>query len=114
MSDPGSTGAGAARGDVLAALVAGRPEAASRLVAEVLGPLRALPEAECALLLATLDAWLSADGSAAGAAARLGCHRNTVANRLRRLERATARSVTRPRDLAELTLALAALRLPPA
>ncbi|RZM96173.1 helix-turn-helix domain-containing protein, partial [Streptomyces alfalfae] len=45
------------------------------------------------------------------AAARLYCHRNTVFNRLRRLEQLTSRSLTRPRDLVEVALALEAHRL---
>ncbi|MEK8145669.1 helix-turn-helix domain-containing protein [Streptomyces sp. M10(2022)] len=45
------------------------------------------------------------------AAARLFCHRNTVFNRLRRLEQLTSRSLSRPRDLVEMMLALDAYRL---
>lgn len=94
-----------------AALLASQPELADRLVTAVLGPLLSLPEAERDLLVGTLDAWLECGGSAGRAAARLYCHRNTVLNRLRRLERLTARSLSRPRELVELTLALDALPL---
>jgi hypothetical protein len=48
---------------------------------------------------------------------RLGCHRNTVTNRLHRIERLTGHRVDRPRDVVELALALARARsgpLPPA
>ncbi|MFD6425763.1 helix-turn-helix domain-containing protein [Streptomyces sp. NPDC060198] len=96
-----------------AALVVSQPELADRLVMSVLGPLLALPEAERDLLVGTLDAWLECGGSAGRAAVRLYCHRNTVLNRLRRLERLTARSLSWPRELVELTLALDALRLAP-
>ncbi|MFI5806890.1 PucR family transcriptional regulator [Streptomyces sp. NPDC051561] len=96
------------------ALVVGQPELAARLVAEVFGPLLELDPGDRAVLLETLDAWLVAEGSAGRAATRLYCHRNTVFNRLRRLEQLTSRSLSRPRDLTEMTLALDAFRLPPA
>ncbi|MCX5203098.1 helix-turn-helix domain-containing protein [Streptomyces sp. NBC_00237] len=93
------------------ALVVGQPELAARLVAEVFGPLLELDPGDRAVLLETLDAWLGAEGSAGRAATRLYCHRNTVFNRLRRLEQLTSRSLSRPRDLTEMTLALDAFRL---
>ncbi|MEW1614857.1 MULTISPECIES: helix-turn-helix domain-containing protein [unclassified Streptomyces] len=94
-----------------AALVASRPELSARLLAEVFGPLLVLAPAERALLVGTLEAWLECVGSVGRAAARLRCHRNTVFNRLRRLERLTSRSLTHPRELVETVLALDALRL---
>ncbi|MEU0136916.1 helix-turn-helix domain-containing protein [Streptomyces sp. NPDC006296] len=93
------------------ALVVSQPELSARLVADVLGPLLALPPAERALLVRTLETWLECGGSAGRAAGRLYCHRNTVLNRLRRLERLTARSLSRPRELTETVLALDAFRL---
>ncbi|MFE7339636.1 PucR family transcriptional regulator [Streptomyces griseus] len=94
-----------------AALLVSRPELSTRLLAEVFGPLLTLVPAERSLLVETLEAWLECGGSVARAAARLGCHRNTVFNRLRRLERLTARSLSRPRELVDLVLALDVLRL---
>lgn len=93
------------------ALLEGRPELTTRLVKDVLGPLLALDPADRALLMRTLDAWLECGGSAGRAAGRLHCHRNTVFNRLRRLERLTSRSLSQPRELVETVLALDALRL---
>ncbi|MFK4221780.1 PucR family transcriptional regulator [Streptomyces sp. NPDC019890] len=93
------------------ALVVSRPDLASHLVADVFGPLLALDPADRAVLLETLDAWLESGGSAGRAATRLFCHRNTVFNRLRRLEQLTSRSLSRPRDLIEMMLALDAFRL---
>lgn len=93
------------------ALVVRQPELAAELVQEVLGPLLELDPADRAVLLETLDAWLAAEGSAGRAATRLYCHRNTVFNRLRRLEHLTARSLSRPHDLIALTLAVSAHRL---
>ncbi|GGR98274.1 PucR family transcriptional regulator [Streptomyces aureoverticillatus] len=95
------------------ALVVGQPELAGRLVADVFGALLALEPGDRAVLLDTLDAWLDCEGSAGRAAGRLYCHRNTVFNRLRRLEQLTSRSLARPRDLIEMTLALDAYRLSP-
>ncbi|MGW8486281.1 PucR family transcriptional regulator [Streptomyces sp. NPDC055886] len=94
-----------------AALLVSRPELSTRLLAEVFGPLLTLVPAERFLLVGTLEAWMECGGSVGRAAARLGCHRNTVFNRLRRLERLTARSLSRPRELVELVLALDVLRL---
>ncbi|WP_424533969.1 PucR family transcriptional regulator [Sphaerisporangium viridialbum] len=87
------------------------PELSGRLTTEVLGTLLALDQADRDVLLATLSAWLRCEGSAARAAGRLYCHRNTVFNRIRRVERLTGRSVSRPRDIVELALALEAVRL---
>ncbi|MGX1880663.1 PucR family transcriptional regulator [Streptomyces sp. NPDC055287] len=93
------------------ALVVSQPELAERLVADVFGNLMGLDPADRVVLLETLDAWLSCEGSAGRTAGRLYCHRNTVFNRLRRLEQLTSRSLSRPRDLIEMTLALDAFRL---
>ncbi|MGW1296391.1 PucR family transcriptional regulator [Streptomyces sp. NPDC002533] len=94
-----------------AALLVSRPELSTRLLAEVFGPLLTLVPAERSLLVETLEAWLECGGSVGRTAARLECHRNTVFNRLRRLERLTARSLSRPRELVDLVLALDVLRL---
>ncbi|MFD5628724.1 helix-turn-helix domain-containing protein [Streptomyces sp. NPDC127072] len=94
------------------ALVVSQPELAGRLVADVFGALLELEPGDRAVLLETLDVWLACEGSAGRAAGRLYCHRNTVFNRLRRLEQLTSRSLARPRDLIEMTLALDAYRLP--
>lgn len=92
-----------------AALVAAQAELAGRLRTVVLGPVLALPAEDCRLLLTTLGTWLACRGSTASAAQRLYCHRNTVSNRLRRLEQLTGRSLADPRHLVELTLAHAAV-----
>ncbi|MEV3992724.1 helix-turn-helix domain-containing protein [Streptomyces sp. NPDC049837] len=93
------------------ALVVSHPDLAALLVSEVLGALLDVDPADRAVLLETLDVWLDCEGSAGRAASRLYCHRNTVFNRLRRLEQLTSRSLSRPRDLTEMTLALDAYRL---
>jgi hypothetical protein len=95
------------------AMVADRSEMTDLLVDEVLGGLLQLEPGDRAVLLETLAVWLDCEGSAGRAAGRLYCHRNTVFNRLRRLEQLTSRSLSYPRDLAEVILAVEALRLTP-
>lgn len=91
------------------ALVAAQAELAGRLRTVVLGPVLALPAEDRRLLLTTLGTWLACQGSTTYAAQRLYCHRNTVSNRLRRLERLTGRSLADPRHVVELALAHAAV-----
>ncbi|WP_158888389.1 PucR family transcriptional regulator [Amycolatopsis anabasis] len=91
------------------ALVARSPELAERLVTGVLGPLFALPHGERDVLLDTLAAWLETSGSAAATASRLYCHRNTVLNRLRRLESLLGRSMQTHESCLTLSLALIAV-----
>ncbi|WP_199435541.1 PucR family transcriptional regulator [Qaidamihabitans albus] len=90
------------------ALVARSPELADRLIHSVLGPLLRLPPAERDVLLPTLAAWLETNRSAAATAARLYCHRNTVLNRLRRLEGLLGRSMQDYEAGLALSLALIA------
>ncbi|MFD6194543.1 PucR family transcriptional regulator [Streptomyces sp. NPDC060275] len=94
-----------------AALVVSSPELGRDLAEKVLGPLLRLDSADREVLLDTLTTWLDCDGSAQRAGERLYCHRNTVLNRLRRCEQLTGRSLARPADLVEFTLALTARRV---
>ncbi|MEU8828488.1 helix-turn-helix domain-containing protein [Streptomyces sp. NPDC048636] len=94
-----------------AALVVSTPDLGSALATRMLGPVLALEPSDRDVLLATLAVWLDADGSARRAGELLFCHRNTVLNRLRRYEQLTGRSLDRPRDVVELSLALSAHRL---
>ncbi|WP_339128835.1 helix-turn-helix domain-containing protein [Streptomyces sp. f51] len=91
-----------------AALVVSAPVLGAALSERVLGPLLRLEMSDRDVMLDTLTVWLDSDGSAQRAAGRLYCHRNTVLNRLRRCEQLTGRSLTRPADVVELSLALAA------
>jgi PucR C-terminal helix-turn-helix domain/GGDEF-like domain len=77
----------------------------------VLEPVLALDPESRALLLETLQVWFASGGSAAEAARALYCHRNTVRNRLLRLEELTGRSLEDPQGLAELFLASEAVTL---
>ncbi|MBD0423337.1 helix-turn-helix domain-containing protein [Streptomyces sp. TRM S81-3] len=94
-----------------AALVVSSPDLGGALAQKVLGPLLRLEPADREVLLDTLTTWLDCDGSAQRAGERLYCHRNTVLNRLRRCEQLTGRSLARPADLVEISLALTARRL---
>jgi len=94
-----------------AALAASQPDLAERLVEVVLRPLLDLDPPERETLLTTLTCWLDCDGSVSRTAAALYCHRNTVFNRIRRIEALTGRSPDRPREALELALALDAHRI---
>jgi hypothetical protein len=94
----------------LAVAAASTPEVMQHVTSAVLGALAGLPGAERSVLLDTLEAWRDSGGSAAKAAERLFVHPNTVRHRLRRISAATGRSLTAPRDVAELCLALEAAR----
>ncbi|MFD8983512.1 PucR family transcriptional regulator, partial [Streptomyces sp. NPDC059564] len=115
-SAPAAAGPGAALLDerLPAALVAADPELAARLRRVVLGPVLALPPEDGRVLLDTLGTWLACQGSTTYAAQRLYCHRNTVSNRLRRLERLTGRALSDPAHVVELALAHAAVTQRPA
>ncbi|WP_329204738.1 helix-turn-helix domain-containing protein [Streptomyces sp. NBC_00683] len=87
-----------------------RPDLAREFAVQVLGPVLATEPVEREQLLSTLAAWLDCQGSTEEARKLLYCHRNTVLNRLRRLERLTGRLLARPRDVVDLSLALDAHR----
>jgi DNA-binding PucR family transcriptional regulator len=91
--------------------LASAPDAAVAVARGILGPVLALPAAECELLLATLTTWFAEQGATSQAADRLHVHRNTIRYRLRRVEELTGRSLTQPSGIAELHLALAAARI---
>lgn len=111
---PGTAGVAAVDDHPLGALVTGSPDIAARVVRSVLGGLLDLDPAERSLLLETVEVWVEAAGSATEAGKRLYCHRNTVRNRLARLEELTGRSLSDPRSLAEVCTAVEAVRLLPA
>ena len=78
------------------------------LAREMLRPLRDFDAAHSGALVATLRAYLDADGSVAAVATRLIVHRNTVRYRLEQIERLTGRSLARTADRVQLWLALSA------
>jgi hypothetical protein len=96
--------------DPLGPFVAAAPIAASELVQQTLGGVLGLSAAERDDLLDTLEVFVDASGSTAATADRLFCHRNTVLNRLRRIEEITSFAPNHADDLVRLCLALRALR----
>jgi hypothetical protein len=95
-----------------AALLVRSPDLAERLVDVVLGPLLRLPDGERQALLATLSAYLRANRSPAAAAERLYCHRNTVLNRMSKVENLLGRSLEDFDTALTVSYALLALDLP--
>jgi DNA-binding PucR family transcriptional regulator len=65
-------------------------------------------------LLNTLATWFTSRGSATETAQSLYRHANTVRHRLRRVERLTGRSLNDSSAVAELRIALEAIRWLPA
>ncbi|WP_280414200.1 PucR family transcriptional regulator [Nocardia carnea] len=93
------------------ALLLRAPDLTELLITRCLGPILGLPEKEQAVLLRTLSTWLAAGCSAANAAPRLHCHRNTVINRLQRISTLLGRPLEGQRAHLEFSLALAALEI---
>ncbi|MFI1916998.1 PucR family transcriptional regulator [Nocardia sp. NPDC020380] len=87
------------------------PDLTELLVTRTLGPVLELPAKERDILVRTLSVWLAENCSAANAAPRLHCHRNTVINRLQRITTLLGRPLEGQRSYLELSLALAALEL---
>ena len=71
----------------------------------------AVGAAESGVLLGTLEAWVRSNGSATRTAAEVHCHRNTVLNRLRRVEQLTGRRSPADFVPVDLDLALRAWRM---
>ncbi|MFE6925482.1 PucR family transcriptional regulator [Nocardia sp. NPDC057663] len=91
------------------ALLLRSPDLTELMIARTLGPVLELPAKEREILLHTLAIWLAENCSAANAAPRLHCHRNTVINRLQRIASLLDRRLEGQRSYLELSLALAAL-----
>jgi DNA-binding PucR family transcriptional regulator len=72
-----------------------------------------LPDEDRETLLSTLSAWFESSGSTASTAERLFCHANTVRYRIHRLEKYLGRSLEDPRDVADIRVAIVALRVIP-
>ena len=92
-------------GSILATAAVSAPQAMVKTVAAVLDCFGDLPDHEREMLFETFRVWQDSDASVRGAADVLICHPNTVRHRLRRIEKCTGRSLSRPRDVAELCLA---------
>jgi DNA-binding PucR family transcriptional regulator len=92
-------------GSILATAALSAPEVMVKLVTPTIQCFAELSHNERDILFDTFRVWLNNDGSLRTAGELLFCHPNTVRYRLRRIEQRTGRSLTRPRDVAELSLA---------
>jgi hypothetical protein len=81
------------------------PDFMEHLANVALAGLSLVPKKERATLLETLGVWLDNGGSAQKASEQLFVHRNTVHQRLRKLETHTGQKLANPRSAALLTLA---------
>jgi sugar diacid utilization regulator len=97
-------------GSILATAALAAPEVMVKLASLTLAFFDDLPDEEREILFETFRAWQDTDASVGGAAERLCCHPNTVRYRLRRIEQRTGRSLSRPRDIAELCLVFEVFR----
>jgi PucR C-terminal helix-turn-helix domain/GAF domain/GGDEF-like domain len=92
-------------GSILATAVLAAPEVMVKSASAALDHFADLPDGEREILFETFRVWQETDASVGATAERLCCHPNTVRYRLRRIEKRTGRSLSRPRDVAELCLA---------
>jgi PucR C-terminal helix-turn-helix domain/GAF domain/GGDEF-like domain len=92
-------------GSILATATLADPDVMVKSAATELACFDDLSDEEREVLFETFRVWQETDASVAVAAERLCCHPNTVRYRLRRIEQRTRRSLSRPRDVAELCLA---------
>ncbi len=105
----GTTGVAAFDDRLLEALVVTSPNVAERLAQRAFGRLLDCAAEERDVLLTTMDTWFRCGCSAAKAAQRLHCHRNTVLNRLRRVESLTGNSLDDDRYQLACQMALVAV-----
>ena len=101
-ADPGSL-VSVFDGSILATAAVSAPEVMVELASPVMECFADLDDDEREVLIETFRAWQD-DGSMRTAGEMLFCHPNTVRYRLHRIEERTGRSLTRPRDIAELCL----------
>jgi sugar diacid utilization regulator len=92
-------------GTILATAALAAPEVMVKSAGSALACFGDLPDEEREILFETFRVWQETDTSVGVAAERLCCHPNTVRYRLRRIEKRTGRSLSRPRDVTELCLA---------
>jgi sugar diacid utilization regulator len=92
-------------GTILATAALAAPEVMVKSAGATLACFADLPDEEREILFETFWVWQETDAAVIAAAERLCCHPNTVRYRLRRIEKRTGRSLSRPRDVAELCLA---------
>jgi hypothetical protein len=92
-------------GSILATVAVSAPEVMVKLVTPTIECFAELAQHERDILFDTFRVWVENDGSLRMTGELLFCHPNTVRYRLHRIEQRTGRSLSRPRDVAELCLA---------
>jgi sugar diacid utilization regulator len=92
-------------GSILATAAVSAPDVMVKSIGNALDGFDDLPDAEREMLFETFRVWQDNDASVRSVAEVLICHPNTVRHRLRRIEKRTGRSLSRPKDVAELCLA---------
>ena len=92
-------------GSILATVAVSAPEVMVKLVTPTIECFAELAQHERDILFDTFRVWVENDGSLRVTGELLFCHPNTVRYRLHRIEQRTGRSLSRPRDVAELCLA---------
>jgi sugar diacid utilization regulator/uncharacterized protein YoaH (UPF0181 family) len=97
-------------GSILATAAVSAPQVMIKTAGAALHGFGDLPDKEREILFETFRVWQDNDASVRGAAEVLICHPNTVRHRLHRIEKHTGRSLSRPRDVAELCLAFEVYR----
>jgi hypothetical protein len=98
-------------GSMLATAAVSAPSVMVKSAAAALDGFADLPHEEREILFETFRVWLDTDASVGATADVLFCHPNTVRKRLHRIEQRSGRSMSRPRDVTELCLALEVHRL---
>jgi hypothetical protein len=98
-------------GSILSTAALSAPEVMVKLVTPTIECFSELAQEERDILFDTFRVWLENDGSLRTAGELLFCHPNTVRYRLHRIEQRTGRSLSRPRDVAEISLAFEVHRL---
>jgi hypothetical protein len=93
-------------GSMLATAAVSAPAVMVKSAAAALDGFNDLPDEEREILFETFRVWLDNDASVRASAEVLFVHPNTVRKRLHRIERRTGRTLSRPRDFIELSLAL--------
>ncbi|MDT5168774.1 MAG: hypothetical protein QOD02_2105 [Mycobacterium sp.] len=92
-------------GTILATAALAAPEVMVKSAGITLARFSDVPDDEREILFETFRVWQETEASVGAAAERLCCHPNTVRYRLRRIEKRTGLTLSRPRDVAELCLA---------
>jgi hypothetical protein len=93
-------------GSILSSAALAAPDLMVDAVGPMLESFAGISEDEREVLFETFRVWIETDGSIRVVGELMFCHPNTVRYRLHRIERCTGRSLSKPRDIAEICLAL--------